>query len=77
MKLIYYKGRDYENHDFDNYLQIFPGEKRVAISPEAALKMIKLGFNVAVEKGAGDEAKITDQNYKDVGCQIKSTEEVF
>ena len=33
--------------------EIFPGEKRVATVPEAVVKLIKLGFAVVVESGAG------------------------
>ena len=32
------------------------GEKRVATVPEVVEKLIKLGFSVAVESGAGDAA---------------------
>ncbi|MFA6971911.1 MAG: NAD(P)(+) transhydrogenase (Re/Si-specific) subunit alpha, partial [Gallionella sp.] len=32
------------------------GEKRVATVPEIVEKLIKMGFNVAVESGAGDAA---------------------
>ena len=31
------------------------GEKRVAVSPEVAGKLIALGFVVSVEKGAGED----------------------
>jgi hypothetical protein len=57
--------------------EIFPGEKRVAISPDAAQKMVKLGFKVVVEKGAGEEARLPDARYEEAGCKILSTEEVF
>ena len=33
--------------------EVFPGEKRVATVPEAVEKLIKLGFTVSVESGAG------------------------
>lgn len=36
--------------------EVFPGEKRVALTPDAALKIIKTGFKVRVEKGAGEGA---------------------
>ena len=38
--------------------EVFPGEKRVATVPEVVEKLIKLGFRVAVEAGAGDAAQI-------------------
>ncbi|GAB1385017.1 hypothetical protein MASR1M59_01650 [Melaminivora sp.] len=38
--------------------EIFPGEKRVATVPETVEKLIKLGFRVAIETGAGDAAHL-------------------
>ncbi|MFY8063695.1 MAG: NAD(P)(+) transhydrogenase (Re/Si-specific) subunit alpha, partial [Usitatibacteraceae bacterium] len=40
--------------------EVFPGEKRVAAVPETVEKLIKLGFVVAVESGAGAEANFDD-----------------
>ncbi len=50
--------------------EVHDGEKRVATTPEAAEKIIKLGFEVAVESGAGDQANISDAAYQAVGVQI-------
>ncbi len=50
--------------------EIHPGEKRVATTPEAAEQIIKLGFSVLVEKGAGLAANISDEDYKEVGVEI-------
>ena len=36
--------------------EVFPGEKRVATVPEVVEKLVKLGFKVVVESGAGDLA---------------------
>ena len=36
--------------------EIFPGEKRVATVPDVVEKLIKLGFKVAIESGAGEAA---------------------
>ena len=33
--------------------EIHDGEKRVATTPEAAAQIIKLGFSVSIESGAG------------------------
>ena len=38
--------------------ETYPGEKRVATVPEVVEKLIKLGFKVAVESGAGDAARL-------------------
>ncbi len=50
--------------------EIFPGEKRVATVPEAVEKLIKLGFAVSVESGAGDLANCSDDSYRAAGAQI-------
>ncbi|HEY6773315.1 MAG TPA: Re/Si-specific NAD(P)(+) transhydrogenase subunit alpha, partial [Oxalicibacterium sp.] len=50
--------------------EIFPGEKRVATVPEVVEKLIKLGFSVNVEAGAGDEANFSDDTYRAAGAQI-------
>ncbi len=50
--------------------EIFPGEKRVATVPEVVEKLIKLGFAVSVETGAGDAANCSDDAYRAAGAQI-------
>ena len=44
------------------------GETRVAASPDTVKKMVALGFNVHVEKGAGDSSRISDADYKSAGA---------
>ena len=46
------------------------GEKRVATVPEVVEKLIKLGFKVTVESGAGDAANCSDESYSAAGAQI-------
>ncbi|MBE0620029.1 MAG: Re/Si-specific NAD(P)(+) transhydrogenase subunit alpha [Burkholderiales bacterium] len=46
------------------------GEKRVATVPEVVEKLIKLGFKVAVESGAGDAADCSDESYRAAGAEI-------
>ena len=50
--------------------EIFPGEKRVATVPEVVEKLIKLGFSVAVETGAGDAANCSDEAYRAAGATV-------
>ena len=50
--------------------EIVAGEKRVATVPEVVEKLIKLGFKVAVESGAGDAANCSDDSYRAVGASI-------
>lgn len=52
--------------------EIFPGEKRVATVPDVVEKLIKLGFSVTVETGAGDAANFDDDAYRAAGAQIVS-----
>ncbi|MBL8331000.1 MAG: Re/Si-specific NAD(P)(+) transhydrogenase subunit alpha [Rubrivivax sp.] len=46
------------------------GEKRVATVPDVVEKLIKLGFSVAVESGAGDAANFADETYVAAGASI-------
>ena len=50
--------------------EVFPGEKRVATVPEVVEKLIKLGFRVAVETGAGDAANFADDTYRAAGAEV-------
>ena len=50
--------------------EIFHGEKRVATVPDVVEKLIKLGFAVAVESGAGDGAHFSDDTYRAAGAEI-------
>jgi NAD(P) transhydrogenase subunit alpha len=50
--------------------EVFPGEKRVATVPDVVEKLIKLGFSVAVESGAGEAANFTDEAYRAAGAQV-------
>ena len=49
------------------------GEKRVATVPDVVEKLIKLGFSVAVESGAGDAANFADDTYRAVGAEVLSS----
>ncbi|SDH84606.1 Re/Si-specific NAD(P)(+) transhydrogenase subunit alpha [Variovorax sp. OV700] len=50
--------------------EIFPGEKRVATVPEVVEKLIKLGFSVVLQSGAGDAAHCSDDSYRAAGAHI-------
>jgi NAD(P) transhydrogenase subunit alpha len=47
-----------------------PGERRVATVPEVVEKLIKLGFSVSVQSGAGDAANFADDAYRTAGAQV-------
>ena len=50
--------------------EVFPGERRVATVPEVVEKLIKLGFTVQVESGAGETANVSDDDYRKSGAGI-------
>ena len=50
--------------------EVFPGERRVATVPEVVEKLIKLGFTVQVEAGAGEAANVSDEDYRKAGAGI-------
>jgi NAD(P) transhydrogenase subunit alpha len=50
--------------------EVFPGEKRVATVPEVVGKLIKLGFLVSVQSGAGDAANVSDDAYRAAGATV-------
>jgi NAD(P) transhydrogenase subunit alpha len=49
------------------------GEKRVATVPDVVEKLVKLGFTVAVESGAGDAAHFADDTYRTAGAEVLGT----
>ena len=50
--------------------ETFPLEKRVATVPDVVTKLIKLGFAVVVEQGAGELADLSDDAYVQAGATI-------
>jgi NAD(P) transhydrogenase subunit alpha len=55
----------------------FPGEKRVATTPEIAEKLKAMGFDVAVEGGAGLGSDYSDEAYREAGVTIESRESIW
>ena len=53
--------------------EIFEGEARVAMTPESALQLQKLGYDCAIETGAGMLAGFSDKAYAEAGVEIKKT----
>jgi NAD(P) transhydrogenase subunit alpha len=52
--------------------EVFPDEKRVATVPEVVEKLAKAGFRVAVQAGAGDAARVSDDAFRAAGAEIVS-----
>ena len=50
--------------------EIYAGERRVATTPDVVAQLTKLGFDVAVESGAGAEASYSDEAYREAGCDV-------
>ena len=53
--------------------EIFDGENRVALTPDSALQLQKLGFDCLIESGAGKAAGYSDKIYKEAGVKVVKT----
>ncbi len=49
-----------------------PGERRVALVPESCRKLVKAGYTIAVEAGAGLAAYFSDDAYREAGAAIEA-----
>jgi NAD(P) transhydrogenase subunit alpha len=54
-----------------------PGERRVALIPEAVEKLRAADLSVLVERGAGAEASFPDIDYAEAGAQIVTTSALY
>ena len=48
------------------------GENKVAATPESITQLTKLGFDVAVERGAGEQSYFSDEDYQKSGAILVS-----
>ncbi len=53
--------------------ETFPGERRVAVVPDHIPQLVKRGFEVVVEAGAGAEAGYADAVYEGKGAEVVAT----
>jgi proton-translocating NAD(P)+ transhydrogenase subunit alpha len=53
--------------------EIFEGEARVAMTPASALQLQKLGYDCAIESGAGLAAGFSDATYEEAGVEVIKT----
>ena len=54
-----------------------PGERRVALVPEAVTLLIRGGLDVLIETGAGAGAWFADADYADAGAAVVAPEELY
>jgi NAD(P) transhydrogenase subunit alpha len=54
-----------------------PGERRVALVPEALGRLKAAGIEILVERGAGTAAAFPDQAYEEAGATIVSADELY
>ena len=52
--------------------EIHENERRVAMTPDTAKRLQKLGFDTAIEAGAGASANFTDNAYREAGVEVVS-----
>ncbi|MDR3526946.1 MAG: Re/Si-specific NAD(P)(+) transhydrogenase subunit alpha [Rhizomicrobium sp.] len=57
--------------------ETYAGEKRVATAPDIVEKLIKLGFSVTVESGAGEGASFFDEAFTNAGAKVVSGTDVW
>ncbi|RDE24863.1 Re/Si-specific NAD(P)(+) transhydrogenase subunit alpha [Motiliproteus coralliicola] len=50
--------------------EIHSGEKRVALTPPLVKQLQQMGYDVAIEAGAGLDSNFTDQAYVDAGVEV-------
>jgi len=50
--------------------EIREGEKRVALVPDIINKLTRLGYEVAIESGAGTHSQATDEDFKSAGASV-------
>ena len=53
------------------------GERRVALVPDIAGRLVKGGFDVLVERGAGETAGFPDGEYAEAGARVVGTDEIY
>ena len=50
--------------------EVFAGENRVAMTPDSALQIVKLGHTCCIQSGAGLKAGLSDALYKAAGVEV-------
>ena len=55
----------------------YKGEKRVALTPEVAGHILKLGHTLRIESGAGKAAEFNDADYAEAGVEVVQGEAIW
>jgi hypothetical protein len=72
------KGTPYTKLTIGIPRETYPLEKRVAATPESVSKLVKPGFTVLIESGAGQASHFNDADYEAAGAVVvKGGEEVW
>jgi len=53
--------------------EVVSGERRVATTPEVVTQLLKLGYSVEIESGAGEAANFSDAAYQEAGASIAAS----
>ena len=64
------KGKPFKELHVSTVREVFKGERRVALTPQATSALTKKGINVSIEKGAGALAQFSDQDYEKAGAKV-------
>lgn len=57
--------------------EVHANERRVAMTPDTAGRLQKLGFETAIASGAGQTANFSDQAYRDAGVGVVEAGEIW
>lgn len=57
--------------------EVIAGETRVAASPKSVEQLLKMGFDVVIEKGAGEKASFDNSAFETSGAKIVSKAQVW
>src|SRR6056300_1025770 len=57
--------------------EVMPGEARVAMTPDSAIQLQKLGYECFIESGAGLEARFSDADYQTAGVTVVDSAEAL
>ncbi|XP_077974559.1 NAD(P) transhydrogenase, mitochondrial-like [Styela clava] len=71
------KGKPYGDVVVGVPKETFMNEKRVALSPAGVQTLIKMGFGVQIESGAGDTAKFSNSDYTNAGAKLTDKKSAF